>query len=73
VNGHPAVVLSATVESDSAGGYQWAVQARQVMVLTLQPTLSDGLDLQVVLDQSQYVQQRLNGVIGNLILWFGCW
>jgi multidrug efflux pump subunit AcrB len=29
--------------------------------------LSDGLELQVVLDQSQYVQQRLNGVIGNLI------
>jgi multidrug efflux pump subunit AcrB len=31
-------------------------------------TLSDGLELQVVLDQSQYVQQRLNGVIGNLVL-----
>jgi hypothetical protein len=26
------------------------------------------LDLHIVLDQSQYVQQRLNGVVGNLIL-----
>jgi multidrug efflux pump subunit AcrB len=66
VNGQPAVVLSATVESDQRVD-QWAVQARQTLT-EFGNTLSDGLELQVVLDQSQYVQQRLNGVIGNLVL-----
>ena len=65
VNGKPAVVLSATVESTQRVD-QWAVQARQVME-DFGPTLADGLELHVVLDQSQYVQQRLNGVIGNLL------
>lgn len=66
VNGDPAVVLAAKVESAQRVDL-WAVQARQVLQ-SFRANLSDGLDLQVVLDQSQYVQQRLNGVIGNLIL-----
>jgi multidrug efflux pump subunit AcrB len=65
VNGHPAVVLSATVASAQRVDL-WAEQARQV-IQEFRTSLSDGLELQVVLDQSQYVQQRLNGVIGNLI------
>jgi multidrug efflux pump subunit AcrB len=65
VNGHPAIVLSATVESAQRVDL-WSAQARQVME-DFATNLSDGLELQVVLDQSQYVQQRLNGVIGNLI------
>jgi len=64
-NGHPAIVLSATVESAQRVDL-WSAQARQVMA-DFQANLSDGLELQVVLDQSQYVQQRLNGVIGNLL------
>jgi len=65
VNGHPAIVLSATVESAQRVD-QWAVQARQVME-NYRRNLSDGLELQMVLDQSQYVEQRLNGVISNLV------
>lgn len=65
VNGAPAIVLSATVESDQRVD-QWAVQARRVMA-AFRGQLSHGLELQVVLDQSQYVQQRLDGVISNLV------
>ncbi|MEM9815594.1 MAG: efflux RND transporter permease subunit [Cyanobacteria bacterium P01_D01_bin.6] len=65
VNGHPAVVVAATVESDYRVD-TWAQAARGVLA-DYDATLSDGLELHTVLDQSQYVQQRLNGVIGNLI------
>ncbi|MEO0540485.1 MAG: efflux RND transporter permease subunit [Cyanobacteria bacterium P01_A01_bin.105] len=66
VGGQPAIVLSATVEADYRVDL-WAAQARQQLA-TFEQRLSDGLGLQIVLDQSQYVQQRLNGVIGNLVL-----
>ena len=65
VNGYPAVVISATVESDYRVD-TWANDARSVLS-EFDATLSDGLELRVVLDQSRYVQQRLNGVIANLI------
>ncbi|GAB4385881.1 MAG: efflux RND transporter permease subunit [Elainellaceae cyanobacterium] len=65
VNGYPAVVLSATVESQARVD-QWAEQAHQVLD-TFRASLSDGVGLHVVLDQSLYVQQRLNGVIANLV------
>ncbi|MEM6449548.1 MAG: efflux RND transporter permease subunit [Cyanobacteria bacterium P01_D01_bin.105] len=66
IGGKPAVVLSVQVESSSRVD-TWAQDARSVLQ-TFEETLSDGLSLTVVLDQSQYVQQRLNGVIGNLLL-----
>ncbi|NJL49459.1 MAG: efflux RND transporter permease subunit [Leptolyngbyaceae cyanobacterium SM2_5_2] len=66
VSGHPAVVLAAKVEATQRVD-QWARQARQTMD-TFTADLPSGLELAVVLDQSQYVQQRLNGVISNLIL-----
>ncbi|MEL6903411.1 MAG: efflux RND transporter permease subunit, partial [Cyanobacteria bacterium J06606_4] len=66
ISGKPAVVISAQVES-SFRVDAWAANARQVLA-EFEATLSDGLSLSVVLDQSQYVQQRLNGVIGNLLL-----
>lgn len=66
VNGYPAVVVSATVESDYRVD-AWAKTARAVLA-EYETTLSDGLGLHTVLDQSRYVQQRLNGVIGNLVL-----
>ncbi len=66
INGKPAVVLSAQVESSFRVDV-WAKDARQVLA-EFEDTLSDGLSLTTVLDQSQYVQQRLNGVIGNLLL-----
>ena len=66
VEGKPAVVVAATVESDYRVD-QWAQQAREVLK-EFEADLSDGLGIRVVLDQSRYVQQRLNGVIGNLIV-----
>ncbi|MBE9060773.1 efflux RND transporter permease subunit [cf. Phormidesmis sp. LEGE 11477] len=66
ISSKPAVVLSVQVES-SFRVDNWAQAARQVLA-SFEETLSDGLSLTTVLDQSQYVQQRLNGVIGNLLL-----
>lgn len=66
VNGYPAIALAAKVESAERVD-QWARQARAVME-TFRAELPQGIGLSVVLDQSQYVQQRLNGVISNLIL-----
>ncbi|MEM6835349.1 MAG: efflux RND transporter permease subunit [Cyanobacteria bacterium P01_C01_bin.120] len=65
VNGIPAVVVAATVESDYRVDL-WANAAHQALA-DYESALSDGLGLRIVLDQSQYVQQRINGVIGNLI------
>ncbi|MFK8184452.1 MAG: efflux RND transporter permease subunit [Phormidesmis sp.] len=65
VSGKPAVVLAAQVES-SFRVDAWANNARRV-INEFQSNLSDGLDLVFVLDQSQYVEQRLNGVLGNLL------
>lgn len=66
ISGKPAVVISAQVESSFRVDI-WAQSARQVLS-EFEDNLSDGLSVEVVLDQSQYVQQRLNGVIGNLLL-----
>ncbi len=65
VNGYPAVVLSATVESGERVDL-WADSAHTVLA-EFEAGLSDGTGLHTVLDQSQYVTQRLNGVISNLI------
>ncbi|MEO0869215.1 MAG: efflux RND transporter permease subunit, partial [Cyanobacteria bacterium J06642_11] len=66
VSGKPAIVIATTVESDYRVD-QWASQAKR-MLKEFEADLSDGLSLNVVLDQSRYVQERLNGVIGNLLL-----
>ena len=65
VRGHPAVVVAATVAS-GARVDQWAQAARQQLE-QVRATLPAGLGLHTVLDQSRYVQERLDGVIGNLI------
>ncbi|MFH7245438.1 MAG: efflux RND transporter permease subunit [Spirulina sp.] len=66
VDGHPAIVVAAKVESAERVDL-WAVQARAVLE-DFRRELPQGMGLSVVLDQSQYVQQRLDGVISNLIL-----
>ncbi|HSM81327.1 MAG TPA: efflux RND transporter permease subunit, partial [Nodosilinea sp.] len=65
VNGRGAIALAAKVES-AARVDLWAAQARSVMA-DFRAELPRGIDLVTVLDQSQYVQQRLNGVVSNLI------
>lgn len=65
VAGYPAIVIAAKVESGARVDL-WATQAKQVLS-TFEAELPRGLKLQVILDQSQYVQARLNGVVSNLI------
>ncbi|MEA5473194.1 efflux RND transporter permease subunit [Synechococcus sp. CCY9201] len=65
VHGHPAVVVSATVASGERVD-RWAQQAR-AQLEEVRAALPEGLGLHTVLDQSRYVQERLDGVIGNLI------
>ena len=65
VHGHPAVVVSATVASGERVD-RWAQQARQQLD-AVSATLPAGLGLHTLLDQSRYVEERLDGVIGNLI------
>ncbi|AFY40353.1 acriflavin resistance protein [[Leptolyngbya] sp. PCC 7376] len=66
INGRPAIALAATVESNYRVDL-WAETAKKV-VSEFEANLSDGIELQTVLDQSIYVKQRLDGVIDNLIL-----
>lgn len=65
VDGYPAVVVSTKVEQDYRVDI-WAEDAREVLQ-TIEADLSDGLGIHTVLDQSQYVKQRLNGVIRSLV------
>ncbi|GAB4218092.1 MAG: efflux RND transporter permease subunit [Synechococcales cyanobacterium] len=66
VDGRGAVVVSAQVASqEQVDG--WARVARQRLA-TWQTQLPPGIGLQVILDQSRYVQQRLATVLGNLLL-----
>ncbi|MCP9889403.1 efflux RND transporter permease subunit [Cyanobium sp. ATX 6A2] len=65
VHGRPAVVVAATV-APSMRLDHWAQDARQLLE-EVRATLPAGLGLHTVLDQSRYVEARLDGVIGNLI------
>ena len=66
VNGQPGIVLSAIVESQERVD-QWAQEAARFLD-EFESELSDGLSLVRIQDQSQYVNQRLNGVISNLLI-----
>lgn len=66
INGKPGITLSATVESQERVD-QWAQLARQ-QIQDFQASLSDGMSIEVIQEQSQYVRQRLNGVITNLVV-----
>ncbi|KAI9134276.1 efflux RND transporter permease subunit [Acaryochloris sp. CCMEE 5410] len=66
INGKPGITLSATVESQERVD-QWAQLARQ-QIQDFQANLSDGMSVEVIQEQSQYVRQRLNGVITNLVV-----
>jgi multidrug efflux pump subunit AcrB len=65
VQGHPAVVVSATVAPGERVDL-WARQARRQLE-AVKAGLPEGVGLHTLLDQSRYVEQRLDGVIGNLI------
>jgi multidrug efflux pump subunit AcrB len=65
VHGRPAVVVSATAASGVRVD-DWASLARQRLA-EVRADLPEGVGLHTVLDQSRYVEERLDGVIGNLI------
>ena len=67
VNGQRGVVIAVRVESDFRVD-SWAQQAHEVLNTFEENQLTDGLALTVILDQSHYVEERLNGIIGNLII-----
>lgn len=66
IRGQPGVVIAVTVESHTQVD-RWARSARQVLD-NLEAELSDGLELVVIQDQSEYVSNRLEGVFTNLLI-----
>jgi multidrug efflux pump subunit AcrB len=66
VSGYPAIVVSATVESKIQVD-QWMKSARRALQ-EFQGQLPGGIQLHTILDQSRYVQNRINGVLWELLL-----
>lgn len=66
INGRPAVALAALVDPSQHLG-RWATAAHQTLQ-DFQSQLPTGIGLQVVFDQNQYVEARINGLFTNLLL-----
>ena len=66
VEGKPAVVLATLIQPDWRIDL-WATTVRQKLA-RFQQQLSSGIELQIIFDQSSYVENRLNGLFDNLIL-----
>ena len=65
INGRPAVALAVMVESGQRLD-QWAHAAKQTLE-EFRTQLPRGCGLRVILDQSQYVQARINTVLRELL------
>lgn len=66
LNGERAVLIGARM----AGGGRidnWSQRAHSRLE-TVRAELPDGVDVQVLFDQSRYTQARLEGVVGNLLM-----
>lgn len=66
VDGKPALVLATLMESDWRID-KWTKLTRQSLA-DFKQRLPSGIDLQVVFDQSSYVEDRLNELFNNLLL-----
>ncbi len=66
IDGRPGVVVAVRMEG-SRRIDQWAIQARAI-VESFRQRLPEGVGLQVIFDQSRYVNERLSTLQGNLIL-----
>jgi multidrug efflux pump subunit AcrB len=66
IRGNPAVLVSAKVELTERVD-QWAAQLEPLMA-DLRKNLPEGIEPVLVLDQSVYVSDRLNGVVSNLLI-----
>ncbi|MBD2465251.1 efflux RND transporter permease subunit [Oscillatoria sp. FACHB-1407] len=66
VSGKPAIVLAATVESAQRID-QWMTSARETLKV-FQTELPAGIAIATLLDQSKYVNTRVNGVMRELLI-----
>ena len=66
IDGRPAVALAVLMESSQRID-QWAETTRQTLE-EFRTRLPGGVDLQLIFDQSHYVENRLNGLFENLLL-----
>ena len=66
VGGKPAISVGVLMESGNRID-QWAQVVRQDLE-KFRKTLPSGLKLQVIFDQSSYVENRLDGLISNLLV-----
>ncbi|WP_326997409.1 efflux RND transporter permease subunit [Crocosphaera watsonii WH 8501] len=70
INGHPAIAIALLVRSNQRID-QWSQQVYQTLD-RFQENLPRGLGLNIVFDQTPYVEDRLNSLIINLLLGAGC-
>lgn len=66
IDGHPGIAIAVRVQSSEQLN-NWADSAHKI-VDELQEQLPRGLELKTVFDQSLYVNDRLNKLLGNLLL-----
>ena len=66
VKGQPAIAAGILMESGMRID-QWAVQIRDVLT-EFEAVLPQGVSLDLIFDQSTYVEGRINGLIGNLFI-----
>ncbi len=70
INGYPAIVLAMFVRSNQRIDY-WSQQVYQTLE-QFRATLPRGLGVNIIFDQTPYVENRLNNLILNLLLGAGC-
>ncbi|MEM1253246.1 MAG: efflux RND transporter permease subunit [Cyanobacteria bacterium P01_H01_bin.21] len=66
VSGKPAVVAGVMMESRMRID-NWAEEVRQILT-DFETLLPEGISLDLVFDQSTYVEERINTLIGNLLI-----
>ncbi|MGK7957592.1 MAG: efflux RND transporter permease subunit [Crocosphaera sp.] len=65
VNGHPAIVITLLARSDQRLD-QWSNEVKQTLA-NFQDTLPTGLGIDMIFDQTPYVETRLNRLMINLL------
>ncbi|MDJ0599913.1 MAG: efflux RND transporter permease subunit [Crocosphaera sp.] len=70
INGHPAIAIALLVRSNQRID-QWSQQVYQTLD-RFGETLPSGLGINIIFDQTPYVENRLTSLIFNLLLGAGC-
>ncbi len=69
VNGKPAVVIATRLESNLRVG-DWSAQVRE-RIAQFEETLSAGIGIEIIFDQSAYSEERFSDLINNLLVGAG--